>query len=103
MKRSLLSEQFSDQFFGPINRDLIVYREQYSSTPLNLCVEFDALIAHRTPLELRQAEGACASSHRCGEKADGEGEQHEAAECVDRYVYRIGHWEITRLGNGRFR
>jgi hypothetical protein len=27
-------------------------------------------------------------SHRSGEKSDREGEQHEAAECVDCYVYR---------------
>jgi hypothetical protein len=51
VKRSLLSQQFSDQFFGPINRDLIVYREQYSSIALNRFVEFDALIAHGTPLD----------------------------------------------------
>ena len=37
-----------------------------------------------------------ASSNRCGEKSDGEGEQHETAECVDRCVYRMGHWKITR-------
>jgi hypothetical protein len=37
-----------------------------------------------------------ASSNRCGEKSDRESEQHEAAECVDRCVYRIGHWKITR-------
>jgi hypothetical protein len=49
MKRDLLSHQFSDQFFDPINRDLIAYQEQYSLIPLDLCVEFDALIAHRTP------------------------------------------------------
>jgi hypothetical protein len=53
VKCGLLSQQFSDQFFGAINRDLIAYREQYFSVPLNLCVEFDALIAHRVPLEPR--------------------------------------------------
>jgi hypothetical protein len=53
VKRGLLSQQFSDQFFGAINRDLIAYREQYFSIPLNLCVEFDALIAHRILLEPR--------------------------------------------------
>jgi hypothetical protein len=38
-----------------------------------------------------------APSHRCGEKSDREGEQHEAAECVDRYVYRTDHWKRTQL------
>ena len=42
VKRGLLSQQFSDQFFGPINRDLVAYREQYSSIPLNRFVQFDA-------------------------------------------------------------
>jgi hypothetical protein len=36
------------------------------------------------------------SSNRRGKEPDGEGEQHEAAESVDRCVYRIGHWKITR-------
>jgi hypothetical protein len=53
VKRGLLSQQFSDQLFGPINRDLVAYREQYYSIPLNRFVDFDALIAHRTPLEPR--------------------------------------------------
>jgi hypothetical protein len=53
VKCGLLSQQFSDQFFGAINRDLIAYREHYFSVPLNLCVEFDAFIAHRVPLEPR--------------------------------------------------
>jgi hypothetical protein len=53
MKRGLLIQQFSDQFSGPINRDLIAYREQYSSIPFNRFVDFDALIAHKTPLESR--------------------------------------------------
>jgi hypothetical protein len=46
VKGGLLRQQFSDQFFGPINRDLIAYREQYHSIPLNRFVDYDALIAH---------------------------------------------------------
>jgi hypothetical protein len=49
VKRGLLSQQFSNQFFGPIDRDLIAYREQYYLIPLNPFVEFDALIAHASP------------------------------------------------------
>jgi hypothetical protein len=44
-----LSLQLSDQLFGPINRDLIAYRKQYSFIPLNRFVDLDALIAHRSP------------------------------------------------------
>src|SRR6266851_9389653 len=40
--------------------------------------------------------GPAPPSQRCSEKTDGEGKYHEAAECVDRCVYRIGHWKITR-------
>jgi hypothetical protein len=46
VKGCLLRQQFSDQFFGPINRDLIAYREQYHSIPLNRLVDYDALITH---------------------------------------------------------
>jgi hypothetical protein len=34
VKRGLLSLQLSDQFFSPINRHLIAYREQYSLIPV---------------------------------------------------------------------
>ena len=46
-----------------------------------------------------QGRGAQGSrlSNRCGEKADGEGEQHKAAERVDRDVYRADHLNITEL------
>jgi hypothetical protein len=53
VKRGFLFLQIGDQLFGPINSQLIAYREQYSLIPLNRFVDFDALIAHRTPLEPR--------------------------------------------------
>jgi hypothetical protein len=46
VKRGLLSLQISDQLFGPINCDLVAYRAQYSSIPLNRFVDFAALLAH---------------------------------------------------------
>jgi hypothetical protein len=46
VKRGLLSLQISDQFFGPINCDLVVYREQYSLIPHNRFFDFAALFAH---------------------------------------------------------
>ena len=39
----------------------------------------------------------CAASNRRGKKTDGEGEQHECPEGIDRYVYRTGHLNITQL------
>jgi hypothetical protein len=38
-----------------------------------------------------------AASNRRGKKTDGEGEQHECPEGIDRYVYRTGHLSITQL------
>jgi hypothetical protein len=37
------------------------------------------------------------NSNRRRKEADQEGEQHEAAERIDRYVYRIDHLNITEL------
>jgi hypothetical protein len=58
VKRGFLCLQIGDQFFGPINSHLIAYRDQYSLIPLNRFVDFEALIAHRTPLESRNGATA---------------------------------------------
>jgi hypothetical protein len=36
--------------------------------------------------------------NRRREEADREGEQHEAAECIDGYVQRTGHWANNSRG-----
>jgi hypothetical protein len=53
MEGDLLSLQISDQFFGPINRDLVVYREQYPSIPFNCLIDLDALVTHHNRLRSR--------------------------------------------------
>jgi hypothetical protein len=40
---------------------------------------------------------SCPTSTRRAKESDGEGKQHEDANCIDCYVYRTGHWEITQL------
>jgi hypothetical protein len=46
VKRGFLCHQLGDQFFGPVNRDLIGYSALYPSIPLNVFVDLDALLAH---------------------------------------------------------
>jgi hypothetical protein len=47
VKRGLFGHQFGDQFFGPVNRDLIAYRALYRPIPLNRLVDVYALLAHK--------------------------------------------------------
>jgi hypothetical protein len=56
MKRGFLSLQISNQLPRPINRELIIYREQYSSIPLNRSVDLDALLAHGSPPSIRRKQ-----------------------------------------------
>jgi transposase len=46
VERGLFGLQISYQFFCSIYRDLIVYREQYSSIPLDPLVDLNTFIAH---------------------------------------------------------
>jgi len=46
VKGDLLSFHIGDQLFGPVDCDWINYRERYSPIPLDLFVEFDALLTH---------------------------------------------------------
>jgi hypothetical protein len=46
VKRGFLRHQLSNQFFGPINRDVIAYRALYPAIPLNILVDLYALFAH---------------------------------------------------------
>jgi hypothetical protein len=56
VKRGFLRLQIGDQFSGPINRDLIAYREQYSSIPFNRFVDLDALVTHCSSAFARAAD-----------------------------------------------
>jgi hypothetical protein len=46
VQRGLLCDQFCDQFFGPVNRDLIRDGPLYPAIPLNVLVDLYALLAH---------------------------------------------------------
>jgi hypothetical protein len=46
VKSGFLCQQFGYQFFGPVNRNLIRYRPLYPAIPLNVPVDFYALLAH---------------------------------------------------------
>jgi hypothetical protein len=46
VKRGFLCHQFSDQFFGPVNRDLIRDGPLYPAIPLNILVDLYALLTH---------------------------------------------------------
>jgi hypothetical protein len=52
VKRGFLGHQIGDQFFGPVNRDLIAYSSLYSAIPLDVLVDLDALLAHK-PFRIR--------------------------------------------------
>ena len=56
------------------------------------------LSPRRYRAELRPEAGPrLLNSNRRRKEANSEGEQHEAAECIDCDVYRIGHLKITQL------
>lgn len=54
VKRGLFSLQIGDQLSGPVDRERIAYREQYSAIPLNGFVDLDALLAHGSPPLIRR-------------------------------------------------
>jgi hypothetical protein len=67
VKRDFLGLQISNQIHGPINRQLIAYRPDYSSVTLNRLVDLDALLTHcsafargsqNRPLLIRQRYGS---------------------------------------------
>jgi hypothetical protein len=60
MKFGFLCHQIRDQFFGPINRDLIWYAPLYPAIPLNVLVDLYALLAHGSSAFAR---GAANSHH----------------------------------------
>jgi hypothetical protein len=46
VQRGFLCHQLSDQFFGPVDGDLIGYGPLYPAIPFNVLVDLDALLAH---------------------------------------------------------
>ena len=55
VKRGLLSVQISNQLFGPVNGDLVTYRQKYSPIPLNRLIYLDALLTHLIVPHLRES------------------------------------------------
>jgi hypothetical protein len=52
VKCVFFSLQFRNQFFGPVNRDLIAYCEKYSPISLNGFINLDTLLTHGTRLKI---------------------------------------------------
>jgi hypothetical protein len=56
MKRGFLSLQIGNQLSGAVNREVIAYREQYSTIPLNRFTDLVALLAHGSPPSIRRKQ-----------------------------------------------
>jgi hypothetical protein len=56
VERGFSSLQIGNQLPCPIDRELVAYREQYSSIPLNRFVDLDAFLAHGSPPSIRRKQ-----------------------------------------------